>query len=67
MPAKTTAFHAMHLQEIEDRAWLFFNLKRNRGYARKRIMQNLRWEFEHAPSAALEKKVDEILGHVYKG
>ncbi|MCX6357118.1 MAG: hypothetical protein NT045_04450 [Candidatus Aureabacteria bacterium] len=66
MATKPSEFQKMHLAEIEGRAWLFYNLKRNRGYARSRILQNLRWEFQCVPPASLEKKVDEILDQVYK-
>lgn len=64
--AKSGAFQKMHVEEIEQRAWIFYNLKRSREYARKRIMENLRWEFESSPSPLLEKRVDEILSLVYK-
>jgi len=66
MPAKSTAFQKMHLQEIEQRALLFYNLKKSKEYARKRILQNLKWEFEFSSPSALEKRVDDILNIVYK-
>jgi hypothetical protein len=66
MATKGSAFQRMHLEEIEQRAWIFYNLKRSKDYARKRIVENLRWEFECVPSPLLEKKVDEIINHVYK-
>lgn len=66
MATTSGAFQKMHLEEIEQRAWIFYNLNRSREYARKRIMENLRWEFESLPSPILEKKVDEIINLVYK-
>ncbi len=66
MGTRSSAFQKMHLDEVERRAWIFYNLKRSREYARKRIMDNLRWEFESSPSPLLERKVDEIINHVYK-
>lgn len=66
MATKSGAFQKMHIEEIEQRAWIFYNLNRSREYARKRIVENLRWEFESLPSPLLEKKVDEILNLVYK-
>jgi len=66
MSAKSSLFQKMHLQEIEQRALIFYNLKRSKEYARRRILQNLKWEFEHASPSTLEKKVDEILNQVYK-
>lgn len=65
MAAKSSAFHKMHLDEIAERARLFHGLAHGREYAKNRILQNLRWEFDSLPSAALEKKVDEIVNHVY--
>ena len=67
MAEKTDAFEKMHLDEIEERARMFRNLGRGREEARERILQNLEWEFELVPSAALGKKVAEIIGRVYKG
>ena len=66
MATRTNAFQKMQLQEIEQRAWIFLQLKRSRDYARRRILQNLKWEFEFFPAASLEKKVDEIVAYVYK-
>lgn len=66
MATKGSAFQKMHTEEIEQRAWIFYNLNRSKEYARERIMENLRWEFESLPSPLLEKKVDEIINHVYK-
>ncbi|MCX6354366.1 MAG: hypothetical protein NTZ78_05615 [Candidatus Aureabacteria bacterium] len=66
MSAKSTAFQKMHLQEIEQRALLFLSLDRSKEYARRRILQNLRWEFEFSSPSGLEKKVDEILNNVYR-
>ena len=60
------SFLKMHLQEIEQRAWMFYNMKRSKEYARERIKQNLDWEFEFSPAPDLEKKVDEIINQVYK-
>jgi hypothetical protein len=60
------SFTDMHLQEIEQRGWMFFHLKRDKEYASSRIKQNLQWEFEFSPSPELEKKVDEILNRIYK-
>jgi hypothetical protein len=65
MAAEGGAFRKMHLDEIAERARLFHRLAHSKEHARKRILQNLRWEFESSPSAALEKKVDEIVDHVY--
>lgn len=56
----------MHLQEVEQRAWIFLTLNRSRQYARERIIQNLRWEFERVPPGLIEKRVDEIISRVYK-
>jgi hypothetical protein len=66
MAVKGNPFQKMFLQEIEQRAWIFFSLHYSKEHARKRIVQNLRWEFESFPSSGLEKKVDEIINHVYK-
>lgn len=65
MAAKGSAFQKMHLDEIAERARLFHRLARDKDYAKKRILQNLRWEFESSPCAALEKKVNEIVNCVY--
>jgi hypothetical protein len=65
MAAKGSAFQKMHLDEIAERARLFQRLARTKEYAKKRIIQNLRWEFESSSSTALEKKVDEIVNCVY--
>ena len=61
-----SAFQKMHLDEIAERARLFQRLARTKEYAKKRIIQNLRWEFECSSSTALEKKVDEIVNYVYR-
>lgn len=65
MAAKSSAFQKMHLDEIAERARLFQRLAQPKDHAKKRIVQNLRWEFEFASPAALEKKVDEIVNAVY--
>ena len=66
MAAKGSAFQKMHLDEIAERARLFQSLACTKEYAKKRIIQNLRWEFESSSSAAIEKKVDEIVNYVYR-
>jgi hypothetical protein len=65
MVSKSGAFQEMHLREIEERARTFHRLAHSREYAKKRILQNLRWEFEFSPVPALDKKVDEIVNRVY--
>ncbi len=65
MAAKSSAFQKMHLDEIAERARLFRRLAQTKEYAKKRIIQNLRWEFDSSPTSALEKKVDEIVNRVY--
>jgi len=65
MAAKGSPFQKLDLQEIEQRAYIFLGLKHSREHARARILQNLRWEFNVSLSAAIEKKVDEIINRVY--
>lgn len=65
MAAKSSAFQKMLFDEIAERARLFQRLAHSKEHAKQRILQNLRWEFESAPSAAIEKKVDEIVNWVY--
>jgi hypothetical protein len=59
-------FSKMHLDEIEQRAQLFYQLKYDKGHARARIRQNLEWEFEQTPAPGMLDKVDEIIKRVYK-
>ncbi len=64
MAAKSNAFQKMQYDEIAERARLFQRLAHSKEHAKQRILQNLRWEFS-SPSAAIEKKVDEIVNRVY--
>ncbi|MDD5556025.1 MAG: hypothetical protein PHN82_02120 [bacterium] len=66
MAARKDACTEMPLREIEQRASLLFGLRYGKRRARERILQNIRWEFGHAPSAALERRIEEIIDHAYQ-
>jgi hypothetical protein len=65
--AEQDSFIDMHLQEIEQRAWMMHNLKHSKADAMARIKQNLAWEFDFvALPAKLEKKIEEIVARIYE-
>ena len=66
MAERIGAFEKMHMDEIEQRARMFRNLGRSREEAKRRITQNMEWEFELGPELAIEKKVAEIVNRVYR-
>ncbi len=68
VPAKEQKekFDAMHLREIEERACLLRNLGYDKREAKKRIKQNLRWEFELMELPPFYNTVDKIVDRVYE-
>ncbi len=59
-------FCAMHLREIEERSCLLRNLGYDKREAKKRIKQNLRWEFELMELPPFYNAIDKIVDKIYE-
>ncbi|GAG39806.1 unnamed protein product [marine sediment metagenome] len=58
-------FQKMHMYEIKDRATIFYDLNYPKSEAKKRIKQNIEWEFDFFPMPDFYKEVDKIVDFVY--
>ncbi|MDP8247478.1 MAG: hypothetical protein P9M00_05025 [Candidatus Tritonobacter lacicola] len=60
-------FQKMHMYEIKDRATILRGLDYPRAEAKKRIKQNIEWEFDFLPMPDFYREVDNIVDYVYGG
>ena len=62
---QTKKFTNMHLQEIKERACLLRNLGHDKRETKKRVKQNIRWEFESTNLPSFYNSIDKIVDTVY--
>lgn len=60
-------FQKMHMYEVKDRATIFRDLDYPVSEAKRRIKQNIEWEFDSLPRPDFYKEVDKIVDYVYGG
>ncbi len=70
MPTKSgyryrSKFQKMYMYEIKDRATIFRDLNYPKAEAKKRIQQNIEWEFDFIPMPDFYKEVGNIVDYVY--
>jgi len=58
-------FQKMHMYEVKDRATIFRDLDYPVAEAKRRIKQNIEWEFDSLPRPDFYKEVDKIVDYVY--
>ncbi len=63
--AASTSTKAAFVQEIEERAQMLHGLQYRRQDAQRRIVSNLRWEFETLADPGFFGEVEAIVARVY--
>lgn len=63
----TDPFQRMHMYEVKDRATIFRDLDYPIVEAKRRIKQNIEWEFDLLPRPDFYTEVDKIVDYVYGG
>lgn len=56
----------MFLQEIEERSRLLRNLRYDKRETKKRIKQNIRWEFASMDLPVFYNQIDKIVDRIYE-
>ena len=59
-------FIRMHLDEVRRRTQLLAELRYDKRYIKKRIKQNLRWEFELLGLPEFYNQVDRVIDQCYR-
>jgi len=63
--AQAEKFVQMHVEEIKRRTRMLQELKYDKRYIKKRIKQNIRWEFELLGLPQFYNYVDKIIDQTY--
>ncbi len=65
---KTSAerFDRMHLEEVRRRTQLLAELRYDKRYIKKRLKQNIRWEFELLGLPEFYNQVDKVIDQYYR-
>lgn len=58
-------FIDMRLKEVEKHAKLLYRLRYDKVYAKKRIKDDIIWEYELTSIPSIINKVDEIIDKIY--
>jgi len=64
--ASAEKFERMHLDEVRRRTQLLSELHYDKRYIKKRLKQNIRWEFELLGLPEFYNQVDKIIDQCYR-
>ena len=64
--ASAERFDRMHLEEVRRRTQLLAELHYDKRYIKKRLKQNIRWEFELLGLPEFYNQVDKVIDQYYR-